>query len=70
MLSPIVNKLRDRLHKAMAGPEHVKKLEDQGIAMKIMVCDHLFRGLPCASHRERLPSEFLKASVAPGPSFT
>ncbi|MFZ0851021.1 MAG: tripartite tricarboxylate transporter substrate binding protein [Hyphomicrobiaceae bacterium] len=39
MPAPIVDKLRDVLHKAMADPEHVKKLEDQGIAIKIMVGD-------------------------------
>jgi tripartite-type tricarboxylate transporter receptor subunit TctC len=37
--APIVAKLRDVLQKAMADPEHVKKLEDQGIAIKIMVGD-------------------------------
>ncbi len=35
--TPIVNKLRDVLKKAMEDPEHVKKLEDQGLAIKIMV---------------------------------
>jgi len=37
MPAPVVAKLRDVLKKAMADPEHVKKLEDQGIAIKIMV---------------------------------
>lgn len=37
MPAPIVAKLRDVLAKAMADPEHVKKLDDQGIAIKIMV---------------------------------
>ena len=37
MPAPIVNKLRDVLQKAMADPEHVKKLEDQGLAIKVMV---------------------------------
>jgi tripartite-type tricarboxylate transporter receptor subunit TctC len=37
--APIVAKLRDVLQNAMADPEHVKKLEDQGIAIKIMVGD-------------------------------
>jgi putative tricarboxylic transport membrane protein len=37
MPEPIVAKLRDVLKKAMEHPEHVKKLEDQGIAIKIMV---------------------------------
>jgi tripartite-type tricarboxylate transporter receptor subunit TctC len=37
MPAPLVAKLRDVLAKAMADPEHVKKLEEQGIAIKIMV---------------------------------
>ena len=37
--APIVAKLRDVLKKAMESPEHVKKLEDQGLAIKIMVGD-------------------------------
>jgi tripartite-type tricarboxylate transporter receptor subunit TctC len=37
MPAPVVDKLRDVLKKAMDDPEHVKKLEDQGIAIKIMV---------------------------------
>jgi tripartite-type tricarboxylate transporter receptor subunit TctC len=35
--APVVNKLRDVLKKAMDDPEHVKKLEDQGLAIKIMI---------------------------------
>jgi tripartite-type tricarboxylate transporter receptor subunit TctC len=34
---PIVKKLQEVLRKAMDNPEHIKKLEDQGIAIKIMV---------------------------------
>jgi tripartite-type tricarboxylate transporter receptor subunit TctC len=37
MPAPIVAKLRDVLKKAMEDPEHVKKLEEQGIAIRIMV---------------------------------
>jgi tripartite-type tricarboxylate transporter receptor subunit TctC len=37
MPAPLVTKLRDVLAKAMADPEHVKKLEEQGIAIKIMI---------------------------------
>jgi tripartite-type tricarboxylate transporter receptor subunit TctC len=37
MPAPVVNKLRDVLRKAMEDPEHVKKLEDQGLAIKVMV---------------------------------
>jgi len=39
MPAPIVAKLRDVLKKAMEDPEHVKKLEEQGIAIKIMIGD-------------------------------
>jgi tripartite-type tricarboxylate transporter receptor subunit TctC len=39
MPAPLVAKLRDVLKKAMEDPEHVKKLEEQGIAIKIMVGD-------------------------------
>jgi tripartite-type tricarboxylate transporter receptor subunit TctC len=39
MPAPIVAKLRDALKKAMDDPEHVKKLEEQGIAIKVMVGD-------------------------------
>ena len=39
MPAPLVAKLRDVLAKAMQDPEHVKKLEDQGIAIKIMIGD-------------------------------
>ncbi len=37
MPEPIVSKLRDVLKKAMEDPEHVSKLESQGLAIKIMV---------------------------------
>jgi tripartite-type tricarboxylate transporter receptor subunit TctC len=37
--APIVAKLRDVLKRAIENPEHTKKLEDQGIAVKIMVGD-------------------------------
>jgi tripartite-type tricarboxylate transporter receptor subunit TctC len=37
MPEPVVNKLRDVLKKAMDDPEHVSKLESQGLAIKIMV---------------------------------
>jgi tripartite-type tricarboxylate transporter receptor subunit TctC len=39
----IVVKLRDVLKKAMEHPDHVKKLEDQGIAIKIMVGEEYAR---------------------------
>ena len=39
MPAPLVAKLQGVLKKAMEDPEHVKKLEDQGIAIKIMIGD-------------------------------
>ena len=37
MPAPVVAKLRDVLKKAMEDPEHVSKLEGQGLAIKVMV---------------------------------
>ena len=37
MPEPVVSKLRDVLKKAMEDPEHVNKLETQGLAIKVMV---------------------------------
>jgi tripartite-type tricarboxylate transporter receptor subunit TctC len=39
MPEPIVSKLREVLKKAMDDPDHVSKLENQGLAIKIMVGD-------------------------------
>jgi tripartite-type tricarboxylate transporter receptor subunit TctC len=39
MPAALVAKLRDVLKKAIEDPEHVKKLEEQGIAIKIMIGD-------------------------------
>lgn len=39
MPAPLVVRLRDVLKKAMEDPEHVKKLEEQGLAIKIMIGD-------------------------------
>jgi tripartite-type tricarboxylate transporter receptor subunit TctC len=36
---PVIKKLQDVLGKAMANPEHVKKMEDAGLAIKVMVGD-------------------------------
>jgi tripartite-type tricarboxylate transporter receptor subunit TctC len=43
MPEPVVNKLRDVLKKAMDDPEHVSKLEGQGLAIKIMVGEEYTR---------------------------
>jgi len=37
MPEPVVKKLQDVLGRAMANPEHVKKMEDAGLAIKVMV---------------------------------
>jgi tripartite-type tricarboxylate transporter receptor subunit TctC len=37
MSEPVVNKLREVWKKAMEDPEHVSKLENQGLAIKVMV---------------------------------
>jgi tripartite-type tricarboxylate transporter receptor subunit TctC len=43
-MSPaVVKKLQDVLGKAMQDPEHIKKLEDAGIAVKIMVGDEYMK---------------------------
>jgi tripartite-type tricarboxylate transporter receptor subunit TctC len=39
MPEPVVRKLQDVLARAMANPEHVKKMEDAGLAIKVMVGD-------------------------------
>jgi tripartite-type tricarboxylate transporter receptor subunit TctC len=39
----IMAKLRDVLKKAAESPDHVKKMEDQGLAIKIMVGDEYAR---------------------------
>jgi tripartite-type tricarboxylate transporter receptor subunit TctC len=39
MPEPVLNKLRDVLKKAMEDPEHVGKLENQGLGIRIMVGD-------------------------------
>ena len=43
MPEPVVAKLRDVLGKAMADPDHVSKLENQGLAIKIMVGEEYAR---------------------------
>jgi tripartite-type tricarboxylate transporter receptor subunit TctC len=39
MPAPLVARLRDVLKKAMEDPDHVKKLEEQGLAIKVMIGD-------------------------------
>jgi tripartite-type tricarboxylate transporter receptor subunit TctC len=43
MAEPIVTKLRDVLKKAVEDPDHVSKLEAQGLAIKVMVGDEYAR---------------------------
>ena len=60
MPAPIVDKLRDVLHKAMADPEHVKKLEDQGIAIKIMIGEEYARYFADAHAKAKKYTEWAK----------
>jgi tripartite-type tricarboxylate transporter receptor subunit TctC len=39
MPEPVSSKLREVLKKAMEDPDHVGKLENQGLAIKVMVGD-------------------------------
>jgi tripartite-type tricarboxylate transporter receptor subunit TctC len=39
MSAPVVRKLQDVLRRAMENPEHVKKMEDAGLGIKVMVGD-------------------------------
>jgi tripartite-type tricarboxylate transporter receptor subunit TctC len=43
MPAEIVSKLQEVLAQAMADPEHVSKLENQGLAIKVMVGDEYAR---------------------------
>lgn len=61
MPAPIVNKLRDVLQKAMADPEHVKKLEDQGLAIKVMVGDEYAKYFADTHAKARKYTEWAKS---------
>jgi tripartite-type tricarboxylate transporter receptor subunit TctC len=60
MPEPIVIKLREVLKKAMEHPEHVKKLEEQGIAIKVMVGDEYAKYFADTHAKARKYSEWAK----------
>jgi tripartite-type tricarboxylate transporter receptor subunit TctC len=57
---PIVIKLREVLKKAMEHPEHVKKLEEQGIAIKVMVGDEYAKYFADTHAKARKYTEWAK----------
>jgi tripartite-type tricarboxylate transporter receptor subunit TctC len=61
MPAPIVAKLRDVLAKAMADPDHIKRLEDQGIAIKIMVGDEYTKYFADAHAKAKKYTEWAKS---------
>ena len=60
MPEPIVIKLREVLKKAMEHPEHVKKLEEQGIAIKVMVGDEYAKYFADTHAKARKYTEWAK----------
>ena len=60
MPEPIVKKLQEVLKKAMDNPEHVKKLEDQGIAIKIMVGEEYAKYFADAHAKAKKYTEWAK----------
>ena len=60
MPEPIVKKLQEVLRKAMDNPEHIKKLEDQGIAIKIMVGDEYAQYFADAHAKAKKYTEWAK----------
>jgi tripartite-type tricarboxylate transporter receptor subunit TctC len=58
---PIIAKLRDVLKRAMENPDHVKKLEDQGIAIKIMVGDEYAKYFADTHAKAKKYTEWAKA---------
>jgi tripartite-type tricarboxylate transporter receptor subunit TctC len=62
--APIVAKLRDVLKKAMETPDHVKKLEDQGLAIKIMVGDEYAKYFADTHAKAKKYTEWAKSRPA------
>ena len=60
MPAAIVSKLRDVLQKAMADPDHIKKLEDQGLAIKVMVGDEYAKYFADAHAKAKKYTEWAK----------
>jgi tripartite-type tricarboxylate transporter receptor subunit TctC len=61
MPEPIVVKLRDVLKKAMEDPEHVSKLENQGLAIKIMVGEEYAKYFADAHDKAKKYTEWAKS---------
>jgi tripartite-type tricarboxylate transporter receptor subunit TctC len=61
MPAPLVTKLRDVLKKAMEDPDHVKKLEDQGLAIKIMIGDEYDKYFADTHEKARKYTEWAKS---------
>jgi tripartite-type tricarboxylate transporter receptor subunit TctC len=61
MPEPVVGKLRDALGKAMADPEHVSKLENQGLAIKVMVGEEYTRYFLDTHAKARKYTEWAKS---------
>ena len=61
MPEPIVSQLRDVLKKAMDDPEHVSKLESQGLAIKIMVGEEYAKYFADAHAQARKYTEWAKS---------
>jgi len=61
MPEPIVSKLRDVLKKAMEDPEHVSKLENQGLAIKIMAGEEYAKYFADAHAKAKKYTEWAKS---------
>jgi len=61
MPAPVVAKLQGVLKTAMEDPEHVKKLDDQGIAIKIMVGDEYTKYFADAHAKAKKYTEWAKS---------
>jgi tripartite-type tricarboxylate transporter receptor subunit TctC len=61
MPEPVVAKLREVLQKAMADPEHVSKLEAQGLAIKVMVGEEYAKYFADTHARAKKYTEWAKS---------
>jgi tripartite-type tricarboxylate transporter receptor subunit TctC len=60
MPEPVVAKLRDVLKKAMEDPDHVSKLEGQGLAIKVMVGEEYVKYFADAHAKAKKYTEWAK----------
>ena len=58
--APVVKKLQEVLKKAMEDPEHVKKMEEQGLAIKVMVGEEYAQYYPDAHAKAKKYTEWAK----------